>query len=109
LCACGQGSGKLGALTAVVGWVTKDQAPDSLLPTAVDSSEKTTASRPASLFPYVAENTTGGPADEASSYTPVLSAVEANLTLPWLSSFRSGDERVGNWVHGKWVVSKGKA
>jgi feruloyl esterase len=89
------------ALTAVVDWATKDQAPDSLPPTSVDSSGKTTASRPAYLFPYVAENTTGGPADEASSYTPLLAAAEANLTLNWLSSFRSGYERVGNWVHGK--------
>jgi feruloyl esterase len=105
----GQGSGKLDALTAVVDWVTKDQAPDSLLPTAVGSSGKTTASRPEYLFLYVAENTTGGPADEASSCTPVLSAAEANLTLNWPGSFRSGYESVGNWVHGKWVVSNGKA
>lgn len=80
-----------------------------MLTTAVDSSGKTTATRPVYPLPYVAENTTGGPADEASSYTPVRSTAEANLTLNWLGSLRSGYETVGNWVHGKWVVSKGKA
>ncbi|MDQ0578667.1 tannase/feruloyl esterase family alpha/beta hydrolase [Streptomyces rishiriensis] len=108
-CGGGQGPDKLDALTAVVAWVTKGEAPDSLLTTAVDTSGKTTATRPAYPFPYIAGNTTGGPADEASSYTPVRSTAEANLTLNWLSSFRSGYETVGNWIHGKWVVSKGKA
>ncbi|MGW0421588.1 tannase/feruloyl esterase family alpha/beta hydrolase [Streptomyces sp. NPDC003015] len=108
-CGGGQGPDKLDALTAIVDWVTEGQAPDSLLTTSVDSTGKTTATRPTYPFPYVATNTTGGSADEASSYTPVLSTAEANLTLNWLGSFRSGYERVGNWVHGKWVVSKGKA
>jgi feruloyl esterase len=108
-CGGGQGPDKLDALTAIVDWVTGDQAPDSLRTTSVDSTGKTTATRPTYPFPYVATNTTGGPADEASSYTPVLSTAEANLTLNWLSSFRSGYETVGNWAHGKWVVSKGKA
>ncbi|MFG2459964.1 tannase/feruloyl esterase family alpha/beta hydrolase [Streptomyces sp. NPDC048523] len=108
-CGGGQGPDKLDALTAIVDWVTEGQAPDSLLTTAVDSTGKTTATRPTYPFPYVATNTTGEPADEASSYTPVLSTAEANLTLNWLGSFRSGYETVGNWVHGKWVVSKGKA
>ncbi|MFE2684387.1 hypothetical protein [Streptomyces mirabilis] len=69
----------------------------------------TTAGRPVHPFPYVAKNTTGGPADDAGSYTPVRSTAEANLTLNRLGSFRSGYETVGNWVHGEWVVSKGKA
>ncbi|MCT9104709.1 hypothetical protein N4G69_03535 [Streptomyces mirabilis] len=69
----------------------------------------TTATRPVYPFPYVAKNTTGGPADAAGSYTPVRSTAEANLTLNRLGSFRSGYETVGNWVHVKWVVSKGKA
>ncbi|MDX6351861.1 MAG: hypothetical protein QOF84_6651, partial [Streptomyces sp.] len=67
------------------------------------------AGRPVYPFPYVAKNTTGGPADEADSYTAVKSTAEANLTLNWLGSFRSGYETVGNWVNGRWVVSKGKA
>ncbi|WP_239148879.1 hypothetical protein [Streptomyces sp. SID12501] len=92
-----------------VGGGAQGEAPDSLLTTSVDSSGKTTATRPAYPFPYVAENTTGGPADEASSYTPVRSTAEANLTLNWLGSFRSGYETVRNRGHDKWVVSKGKA
>ena len=108
-CGGGQGPGTLDALTAMVGWVTEGEAPSSLLTTSVDSSGTVTASRPTYPFPYVAENTTGGPADEADSYTPVRSEAEAELSLNWLGSFRSGYETVGNWVHGTWVVTKGKA
>ncbi|MEU9090511.1 tannase/feruloyl esterase family alpha/beta hydrolase [Streptomyces sp. NPDC048428] len=108
-CGGGQGPSDFDALTAVVDWVTKGDAPDSLTATSADSSGKVTATRPVYPFPYVAENTTGGPADEAGSYTPVRSAAEAGLTLNWLGSFRSGYETVGNWVDGKWVVTRGKA
>ena len=92
----------------MVDWVTKGDAPSSLTTKSVDSSGNTTATRPVYPFPYIAENTTGGPADEAGSYTPVKSTAEAGLRLNWLGSFRSGYETVGNWVNGKWVVSKGK-
>ncbi|MER5280933.1 tannase/feruloyl esterase family alpha/beta hydrolase [Streptomyces sp. NPDC002809] len=108
-CGGGQGPGDFDALTAVVDWVTKGDAPASLTTTSTDGSGKVTATRPVYPFPYVAENTTGGPANEAGSYTPVRSAAEAGLTLNWLGSFRSGYETVGNWVNGKWVVTRGKA
>ncbi|WP_329213183.1 tannase/feruloyl esterase family alpha/beta hydrolase [Streptomyces sp. NBC_00683] len=108
-CGGGQGPDSFDALTAVVDWVTRGEAPGSLATTAVDGSGEVTAARPVYPFPYVARNTTGGPADEASSYTPVASRAEAGLTLDWLGSFRSGYETTGNWVHGAWVVTKGKA
>ncbi|MFE2430518.1 tannase/feruloyl esterase family alpha/beta hydrolase [Streptomyces sp. NPDC059373] len=108
-CGGGQGPDTFDALTALTDWVTKGDAPSSLTTTSVDSSGNTTATRPVYPFPYVAENTTGGSADEAGSYTPVKSTAEANLTLNRLGSFRSGYETVGNWVHGTWVVTKGKA
>lgn len=108
-CGGGQGPSDFDALTAVVDWVTKGDAPDSLTTTSADSAGKVTATRPVYPFPYVAENTTGGPGDEAGSYTPVTSTAEAGLTLNWLGSFRSGYETVGNWVNGKWVVTRGKA
>lgn len=108
-CGGGQGPNTFDALTAMVGWVTEGEAPSSLTTTSVDSSGKVTATRPVYPFPYVAKNTTGGPADEAGSYTPVRSTAEADLTLNWLGSFRSGYETVGNWVNGKWVVTQGKA
>lgn len=108
-CGGGQGPNTFDALTALTDWVTKGEAPSSLTTKSVDSGGNTTATRPVYPFPYVAKNTTGGPADDAGSYTPVKSTAEANLTLNWLGSFRSGYETVGNWVHGKWVVSKGKA
>ncbi|KAF5997074.1 tannase/feruloyl esterase family alpha/beta hydrolase [Streptomyces sp. WAC00263] len=108
-CGGGQGPDTFDALTAMTDWVTKGEAPSSLTTRSVNSGGSTTATRPVYPFPYVAENTTGGPADDAGSYTPVRSTAEANLTLNRLGSFRSGYETVGNWVHGEWVVSKGKA
>ncbi|MFJ9119373.1 tannase/feruloyl esterase family alpha/beta hydrolase [Streptomyces sp. NPDC102394] len=108
-CGGGQGPDKLDALTAIVDWVTEDRAPDSLLTKAVDSNGTTVSSRPVYPFPYVAENTTGGSADSPSSYTPVRSTAEAGLTLNWLGSFRSGYEKAGHWVHGRWVVTPGTA
>lgn len=51
----------------------------------------------------------GGSADSPSSYTPVRSTAEAGLTLNWLGSFRSGYEKAGHWVHGRWVVTPGTA
>ncbi|MER5439754.1 tannase/feruloyl esterase family alpha/beta hydrolase [Streptomyces sp. NPDC002790] len=102
-CGGGQGPDSLDALTAVTKWVTKGQAPASLTTKSLDKDGNTTAERPAYPFPYVAKKTTG------DDYTPVRSRAEANLTLNWFGSFRSGYETVGNWVGGKWVVSKGKA
>ncbi|MFJ8864963.1 tannase/feruloyl esterase family alpha/beta hydrolase [Streptomyces sp. NPDC102473] len=108
-CGGGQGPDSFDALTALTTWVGEGKAPGSLLTTSADSGGHTTASRPAYPFPYVAVNTTGGPADEAGSYTPVRSAAEDGLTLDWFGSFRSGYETVGNWVDGRWVVTRGKA
>ncbi|WP_329262239.1 tannase/feruloyl esterase family alpha/beta hydrolase [Streptomyces sp. NBC_01478] len=107
-CGGGQGPDTFDALTAITDWVTEGDAPAGLTTRSVDSSGNTTASRPVYPFPYYAKNTTGGPAGDASSYTPVKSTAEADLKLNWLGSFRSGYETVGNWVGGKWVVSKGK-
>jgi feruloyl esterase len=108
-CGGGQGPNTFDALTAVTDWVTKGEAPSSLTTKSVDGGGNTTATRPVYPFPYVATNTTGGPADDASSYTPVRSGAEADLKLNWLGSFRSGYETVGNWVKGRWVVTRGKA
>lgn len=107
-CGGGQGPDTFDALTAITDWVTKGAAPASLTTKSVDSGGNTTATRPVYPFPYYAKNTTGGPAADASSYTPVKSTAEANLKLNWLGSFRSGYETVGNWVGGKWIVSKVK-
>ncbi|MFJ8857675.1 tannase/feruloyl esterase family alpha/beta hydrolase [Streptomyces sp. NPDC102451] len=108
-CGGGQGPDSFDALTALTDWVTEGRAPGSLLTKSVDSGGHTTATRPVFPFPYVAVNTTGGPADEAGSYTPVRSTAQARLTLDWLGSFRSGYETVGNWVDGRWVVTRGRS
>ena len=107
-CGGGQGPDTFDALTAITDWVTKGDAPASLTTKSVDSSGNTTASRPVYPFPYYAKNTKGGPATDASNYTPVKSSAEAGLKLNWFGSFRSGYETVGNWVGGKWVVTKDK-
>ncbi|MGW3666306.1 tannase/feruloyl esterase family alpha/beta hydrolase [Streptomyces sp. NPDC005141] len=107
-CGGGQGPNTFDALTAMTDWVTRGEAPASLTTRSVDSGGNTTATRPVYPFPYVAKNTTGGPVEDASSYTPVKSAAEADLTLNRLGFFRSGYETVGNWVKGRWVVTRGK-
>ncbi|MET7683793.1 tannase/feruloyl esterase family alpha/beta hydrolase [Streptomyces sp. NPDC005423] len=108
-CGGGQGPDTFDALTAITDWVTGDHAPDSLTTRSVDSTGRTTATRPVYPFPYYAANTTGGPATEASSYTPVKSTAEAGLTLNRLGSFRSGYETTGEWVGGKWVVTRDRS
>ncbi|MEU2623762.1 tannase/feruloyl esterase family alpha/beta hydrolase [Streptomyces sp. NPDC007157] len=108
-CGGGQGPDTFDALTAITDWVTTGDAPDSLTTRSVDSGGNTTASRPVYPFPYYARNTTGGSAADAGSYTPVRSTAEAGLKLDWLGSFRSGYETVGNWVGGKWLVTKGRS
>ena len=107
-CGGGQGPDSFDGLSAVVDWVTQDKAPSSLLTETLDSSGQTTASRPAYPYPYVAVDTTGGPAGQAGSYTPVLSTAEQDLHVDYLGSFRSGYETVSGWVDGRWVTRAGK-
>jgi feruloyl esterase len=105
-CAGGDGPDHFDALTAITGWVTAGQAPASLLTSSVNASGVTTATRPVYPYPQIAVDTTGGPTDQATSYTPApgsrLGAVN------WLGSFRSGYETVSGWVDGQWVTRPGK-
>lgn len=106
-CGGGDGPGSFDALTAITNWVTRNQAPASLLTSSVDSSGRTTATRPVYTYPLMAVDTTGGPVDEASSYT-----AEAGTpldTVRWLGSFRSGYETVSGWVDGQWVTRPGES
>ena len=103
-CGGGQGPSTFDALTAITGWVTKGTAPSSLLTSLTDQSGATTATRPVYAYPDIAVDTTGGPADQASSYTPQPSTAEQDLHVQWLGSFRSGYETVSGWVDGKWVT-----
>jgi hypothetical protein len=101
-CGGGQGPDRFDALSALTSWVTEGKAPQSLQTRSVDSSGQVTSSRPVYAFPYVAQKAADG-------YVPVKSKAEAALTLNWLGSFHSGYETVGNWVGGKWVVTRGKS
>ncbi|WP_211244558.1 tannase/feruloyl esterase family alpha/beta hydrolase [Actinospica robiniae] len=103
-CGGGQGPSDFDALTAVTQWVTKGQAPNSLLTTLTGQSGNVTATRPVYAYPYIAADTTGGSPTEAASYTPKLSTAEQNLNVQWLGSFRSGYETVSGWVNGQWVT-----
>jgi feruloyl esterase len=106
-CGGGQGPDQFDALTAITDWVTMSQAPDSLLTSTVNSSGATTATRPVYPYPMIAVDTTGGPTDQASSYTARPGTSLAPLT--WLGSFRSGYETVSGWVDGQWVTRPGKS
>jgi feruloyl esterase len=106
-CGGGQGPSTFDALTAVTDWVTEDRAPDSLLTSMTDSGGKTTATRPVYPYPAIAVDTTGGPTDEASSYTAEPGTQLG--VLNWLGSFRSGYETVSGWVNGQWITRPGKS
>ena len=103
-CGGGQGPANFDALTAITNWVTRGTAPGSLMTSLTDSAGKVTATRPVYPYPDIAVDTTGGPATEASSYTPQVSAAEKDLNVRWLGSFRSGYETVSGWVNGQWVT-----
>ncbi|BBH67893.1 feruloyl esterase [Actinoplanes sp. OR16] len=106
-CSGGEGPDKLDALTAVVDWVERGKAPESLTTTKVTSGA-VTATRPAYPWPLMAVNTTGGPADQASSYT-AQPRKSAGQTVSWLGSFRSGYEKTCEWINGRWVCRNAKA
>ncbi|MEI7057076.1 tannase/feruloyl esterase family alpha/beta hydrolase [Nocardioides sp. CCNWLW239] len=106
-CNGGQGLDKFDALTAVVDWVENDKAPESLMTSKVDTSGTVTATRPAYPWPLMAVNTTGGPVDQASSYTAQPRG-SADQTTSWLGSFRSGYEQTCEWVDGRWICRKSK-
>lgn len=106
-CGGGQGPSTFDALTAITNWVTKGEAPASLLTSTVDSTGKTTATRPVFPYPLMAVDTTGGPVNQAASFTAQPSTPLA--PLHWLGSFRSGYETVSGWVDGQWVTRPGKS
>ncbi|MFJ9565114.1 tannase/feruloyl esterase family alpha/beta hydrolase [Streptomyces fuscichromogenes] len=106
-CAGGQGPSEFDALTAITDWVTRDRAPASLLTSMTDSDGTTTASRPVYPYPAIAVDTTGGPVDQASSYTAEPGTRLGSLK--WLGAFRSGYETVSGWVDGRWVTRPGRS
>ena len=105
-CGGGQGPDTFDALDAITAWVTKGQAPNSLSTSAVSAGGAVTATRPVYPYPQIAVDTTGGPANQASSYTPEQGTQLGRLD--WLGSFRSGYETVSGWVNGQWVTRPGK-
>lgn len=105
-CGGGDGPSSFDALTAITNWVTRNQAPDSMITSTVDSGGTVTATRPVFAYPQMAVDTTGGPVDQASSYT-----AKPGTVLPpvrWLGSFRSGYETVSEWINGQWITRAGK-
>lgn len=108
-CGGGQGPNSFDAVTAITNWVTRGEAPASLLASTVSSGGAVTATLPVYAYPQIAVDTTGGSVTEAGSYTPQVSTAEKNLNVTWLGSFRSGYETVSGWVNGQWVTHPGKS
>ncbi|MEZ0110260.1 hypothetical protein ABH920_004275 [Catenulispora sp. EB89] len=106
-CGGGDGPDQFDALTAITDWVTAGKAPDSLLSSSVDANGTTTATRPVFPYPRIAVDTTGGPIDQAASYTARPGTSLGPVT--WLGAFRSGYETVSGWVDGQWVTRPGKS
>jgi hypothetical protein len=105
-CGGGDGPSTFDALTAIVNWVATNHAPASLLTSAVNAGGTTTATRPVFPYPLMAVDTSGGPVDQASSYTARQGTPLG--TVHWLGSFRSGYETVSGWVDGRWITRPGK-
>ncbi len=105
-CGGGDGPDSFDALTAITNWVTNGKAPASLLTSAVTNGT-TTATRPVYPYPLMAVDTTGGPTNEASSYTARPGTPLA--PVHWLGSFRSGYETVSGWVDGQWITRPGRS
>ncbi len=106
-CAGGEGPSSFDALSAMTTWVRTGHAPDSLLTANVDSNGRTTATRPVYPYPLIAVDTTGGPVNQASSFTALPGTQLSPLS--WLGSFRSGYETVSGWANGQWVTRPGKS
>lgn len=105
-CGGGDGPSTFDALTAITNWVTHNRAPDSLLTSTVDATGTTTATRPVFPYPAMAVDTTGGPINQAASYTARPGTRLDHVD--WLGSFRSGYETVSGWVDGQWITRPGK-
>ncbi|GAA0514829.1 feruloyl esterase [Paractinoplanes deccanensis] len=106
-CSGGQGPDKFDALTPVVDWVERGQAPTSMITSKVDAAGSVTATRPVYPWPLMAVNTTGGPVGQASSYT-AQRRKSASQTVSWLGDFRPGYEKTCGWINGRWVCRTGK-
>ena len=54
-------------------------------------------------YPDIAVNTTGGPNDQASSYTRKPPPERFDARVRWLGEFKVGGEREGLWQGRSWV------
>jgi hypothetical protein len=68
-----------------------------------------TETRPVYQYPLIAVDTTGGPATQASSYTPQQPSVSFNANVKWAGTLSTGYEQVCDWQNGAWVCRPGKA
>ncbi|HEU0241612.1 MAG TPA: tannase/feruloyl esterase family alpha/beta hydrolase [Micromonosporaceae bacterium] len=107
-CAGGDGPDSFNGLGALTDWVEGGQAPSQLTTFKVTNGS-VTASRPVFEYPKIAVDTTGGPINDASSYTAQDPPKPFNGNLHWLGSFRNGYEKVCGWVNGKWVCRMAKS
>jgi feruloyl esterase len=107
-CGGGDGLDSFNGLGALTNWVENGRAP-SHLKTFKVSNGTVTASRPVYEYPKIAVDTTGGPINEASSYTAQNPPTTFDANLHWAGSFRTGYEKVCGWVNGHWICRPGRS
>lgn len=86
-CAGGEGPSSFDALTAVVDWVARGKAPDSLLTTRPPGSTNPVRSLPAYPYPLQATYNGTGDVNAASSYHAALPPVPFDAHVRWLGAF----------------------
>jgi len=86
-CAGGEGPSSFDALSAIVEWVERGKAPDSLLTTQPSGSTNPVRSLPAYPYPLMATYNGTGNVDIASSYHAAPSPTPFDAHVAWLGTF----------------------
>jgi feruloyl esterase len=86
-CAGGEGPDSFDALSAIVEWVERGKAPDSLLTTQPPGSTNPVQSLPAYPYPLMATYNGSGDVGVASSYHPAPPPVPFDAHVVWLGRF----------------------
>lgn len=86
-CGGGQGPSSLDALTAVISWVERGTAPDSLLTSQAPTAANPVQSLPVYPYPLMATYNGTGSVDVASSYHAAAPAVPFDAHIHWLGTF----------------------
>jgi len=86
-CGGGEGPSSFDALSAVVDWVVRGKAPDSLLTTRPAASSNPVTSLPAYPYPFQATYNGTGDVNVATSYHAAPPPVPFDAHVRWLGAF----------------------